>query len=146
MLKKYSITALFSLLLIFTAFTGGVLAETPEPALSPEIAEALADVDRVNTEIETEIVKVQEKAEKMYADYISKRDNAKNIAEENKAWNKYDEKIEAEIAKLQTKTERMTAKGIEKAEAAGLIVEVEWIPVQFADRERKIDPIKVIGW
>ena len=146
MLKKYSITALFSLLLIFTAFMGGGFAETTEPAMSPETATALAEVYKVNNEIYAEIAKVQVKAENMYADYLAEEASTTDAQKKAEAWNKYDVKVEAEIAELQMKTESMTDKGIEKAYAAGLSVEVEWINVKFADRERMIDPIKVMDW
>ena len=146
MLKKYSITALFSLLLIFTAFTVGGFAETTEPAMSPETATALAEVYKVNNEIYAEIAKVQVKAEEMYAEYLVEDAKTTDSHKKAEAWNSYDVKVEAEIAKLQEKTEAMTNSGIEKARAAGLTVEMELIPVQFADRERLIDPIKVIDW
>ena len=58
----------------------------------------------------------------------------------------YEEKITDLISKLDVKTQRMTQKGIEKAEKSGLVVEIEWIPVQFADRTAMIDPIRVMNW
>lgn len=146
MLKKYSITALFSLILIFAAFTAGGFAETTEPAMSPETAEALAEVYKVNTNIYLEIAKVQAKTEMMYADYLAEVAKTNDAQKQAEAWNKYDVKVDAEIAKLFTKTETMTLKGIANAQAAGLKVEVELVLVQFADREAEIDPIKVIGW
>ncbi|QHJ70243.1 hypothetical protein [Planococcus halotolerans] len=146
MLKKYSITALFSLLLIFAAYTGGGFAETTEPAMSPETATALAEVYKVNNEIYAEIAKVQVKAENMYADYLAEAAKTTDAQKKAEAWNKYDVKVEAEIADLSSKTQAMTLKGMEKATAAGLTVEMEWIQVQFADRVRMIDPIKVMDW
>ena len=146
MFKKYSITALFSLLLIFTAFTTGGFAETTEPGMSPETAEALAEVYKVNAEIYAEIAKVQVKTEEMYAEYLADVANTTDAKKQTEAWNKYDVKVDAEIANLYTKTESMTLKGVEKAEAAGLEVEVELILVQFADREAWIDPIRVLSW
>ena len=146
MLKKYSITALFSLLLIFTAFTAGGFAETNEPTMSPETAEALAEVYKVNAEIYAEIAKVQVKADKMYAEYLAEIAKTTDATKQADAKMKYDLKVEAVIAELAAKTEAMTLKGMEKAEAAGLNVEMEWVLVQFADREAWIDPIKVIGW
>lgn len=146
MLKKYSITALFSLLLIFTAFTAGGFAETADQPMSPEIAAALADVYEVNAEIYAEIANVQVKAEKMYADYLVESSKITNAAKQAEAWNKYNLKMDAMIADLQLKTEAMTLKGMEQARAAGLTVEMEWVTVKFADRLADIDPIKVIDW
>lgn len=146
MLKKYSITALFSLLLIFTAFTAGGFAETGEQPMSPETAAALADVYKVNAEIYAEIAKVQVKAEMIYADYLVESAKITDAAKKAEAFGKYNSKMNAMIADLKLKTQAMTLKGIEQAEAAGLTVEMEWVTVQFADRVEKIDPIKVIGW
>lgn len=147
MLKKYSITALFSLLLIFTAFTGGGFAETTkQSAVSPETATALAEVYRVNNEIYAEIARVQALSEEMYEEYLAAVSTASDKQQKEEAWNNYDLKVEAEIAALNTKTQTMTFQGMEKATASGLTVEMVWIPVQFADRERMIDPIKVIDW
>lgn len=146
MLKKYSITALFSLLLIFTAFTVGGFAQTEEQPMSPETAAALADVYKVNAEIYAEIAKVQVKAEKMHADYLVEFAKTTDSTKQAEAWKKYDLKVNAMIADLAAKTEAMTLKGMEQARAAGLIVDMEWVTVQFADREAEIDPIKVIGW
>ncbi|OHX53652.1 hypothetical protein BB776_01705 [Planococcus salinarum] len=146
MFKKYSITVLFSLLLIFTAFTGGGFAETAEQPMSPETAEALADVYEVNAEIYKEIAKVQVKAEKMYADYLAEVAKTEDASKQAEAWEKYDLKVDSMIADLKLKTEAMTLKGMEKAEEAGLTVEMEWVTVRFADREADIDPIKVIDW
>lgn len=146
MLKKYSITALFSLLLIFAAFTGGTFAEAIEPTMSPEIADALAQVIVVNDKIYVEISKVQNKAEKMHADYLAEVAKTTDTQKQVDAWEKYDVKVEQEITALQSKTEAMTLKGMEIATANRLVVEMEWIPVNFADRVRMIDPIKVVGW
>ncbi|WP_084243908.1 hypothetical protein [Planomicrobium okeanokoites] len=147
MLKKYSITALFSLLLIFTAFTGGGFAETTgQPAVNSETATALAEVYRVNNEIYAEIARVQALAEEMYEDYLVEVSGVSDKQKKSEAWNNYDSKVEAEIAALNTRTQAMTFQGMEKATASGLTVEMVWIPVQFADRERMIDPIKVIDW
>lgn len=146
MLKKYSITALFSLLLIFTGFTGAGFAETADAAMPAETAAALKAVEKVNAEINAEIAKVQEKAEKMHANYLEKLAGTSDAQEQDDAWNKYNAKVESEIAKLQEKTERMTHKGMEKAKAAGLKVEMYLIEVDFADRVKWIDPIRVIDW
>jgi len=146
MLKKYSFTALLSLILIFTAFTAGGFAETTDQAMSPETAAALADVYKVNAEIYAEIAKVQVKAEKMYADYLAEIAKITNEAKQDEAWVKYDQKMNVLIADLKLKTEAMTLKGMEQAQAAGLTVEMEWVTVNFADRVADIDPIKVIGW
>ncbi|HSJ36711.1 MAG TPA: hypothetical protein VK945_00685, partial [Planococcus sp. (in: firmicutes)] len=120
MLKKYSIAALFSLLLILAAFTSGGIAQTPEPAMSPETAEALAEVYKVNAEIYAEIAKVQVKTEKMHVDYLADVAKTTDVKKQAEAWEKYDLKVDATIADLSTKTETMTLKGMEKAEAAGL--------------------------
>lgn len=146
MLKKYSIAALFSLLLILAAFTSEGFAETPEPAMSPETAAALAEVYEVNAEIYAEIAKVQVKTEKMYADYLADVAKTTDANKLDEAWEKYDLKVNEEIAKLFMKTKAMTYRGVDKAEAAGLSVEIELILFQFADREALIDPIKVIDW
>lgn len=144
MLKKYSITALFSLLLIFTAFTGGGFAE--EATMTEDIAKALHEIEETNNKIYEEIEKAQQKSHELYDKKLEdsgKETDAQKVAEIEE---KYEQEIVKLISDLDQKTQEMTRDGIEKATEAGVIVEVEWILVQFADRQAWIDPIKVMDW
>ena len=144
MLKKYSITALFSLLLIFTAFMGGVFAE--EATMTEDIAKALYEVEETNNKIYEEVEKAQLKSQELYdkkLEDLGKETDAQKLAEIEA---KYEEEIVKLISDLDQKTQEMTRDGVEKATEAGVVVEIEWVLVQFADREAWIDPIKVLSW
>lgn len=144
MLKKYSIAALFSLLLTFTAFTGGVFAE--EATMTEDVAKALQEVQEINSKIYEEIEKAQQKSQELYDkkfEDLGKETEAQKLAEIEA---KYEEEIVKLISDLDQKTQQMTRDGIEKAAEAGVIVEIEWVLVQFADREAWIDPIRVMTW
>ncbi|MGO1058673.1 hypothetical protein ACTL32_05990 [Planococcus sp. FY231025] len=143
MFKKSAIAALFSVILTVMLGTSAFAAEE---GISPEIAEALAEVEEVNAEIYAEIAEVQAEAEALYAKYLFAYANEADAEKRALLTAKYDEKVDALINKLDVKTQEMTRIGVEKATAAGVKVEVVWIPVQFADRVAMIDPIHVIDW
>jgi DNA topoisomerase VI subunit B len=143
MFKKSVIAALFSVILTVMLGTSAFAAEE---AISPEIAEALAEIEEVNTEIYAEIAITQAEAAALYAKYLSAHANEADAEKRAALTAKYDEKVNALINKLDVKTQEMTRVGVEKATAAGVNVEVVWIPVQFADRVAMIDPIHVVGW
>lgn len=143
MFKKSVIAALFSVILTVMLGTSAFAAEE---TISPAIAEALAEIEEVNTEIYAEIAETQAEADELYAEYLSSY-KAESDAEKRAALTaEYDQKVTALINKLDVKTQEMTRVGVEKATAAGVTVEVVWIPVQFADRVALIDPLVVIGW
>lgn len=144
MLKKSVLTILFSVILAFVASTSAFASEV-DP-ITPEIEQALIDIELTNAEIYSEIEKAQEQSYKLYDDYIVKLEKAKNDEETLEITAKFDEKMKKLISDLDQKTQEMTRKGVEKANAAGVQVEIEWVPVQFADRVALIDPMKVIGW
>lgn len=144
LLKKSVLTILFSVLLAFVASTSAFASEV-EP-ITPAIEKALVEIEQTNAEIYSEIEKAQEQSYKLYDDYIVELEKAKNDEEASEITAKFDRKMKKLISDLDLKTQEMTRKGVEKASAAGVQVEIEWIPVQFADRVALIDPMKVVGW
>lgn len=143
MFKKSIIAALFSVILTVMLGTSAFAAEE---TISPAIAEALAEIEEVNTEIYAEIAETQAEADNLYASYLDAY-AAENNAEKRAALTaEYDQKVTVMIHNLDVKTQEMTRIGAEKATAAGITVEIVWIPVQFGDRIALIDPIHVVGW
>lgn len=143
MFKKTALAALFSVVLTVMLGTSAFAAEE---GISPEIAEALAEIEEVNTEIYAEIAEAQAEADALYTEYLSEYAEETDAEKRAALTAEYDLKVNALIHKLDVKTQEMTRAGVAKATAAGVNVEVVWIPVQFADRVALIDPLVVIGW
>lgn len=144
MLKKSLVAVLLAF--VFALATGAAGAFAAEVAPSEDTLKALAEVEKTNAKIYEEIEKAQAKSYELFdkknAD-LEKAADAETIAEVSA---EYEEAITELIAELGEKTSEMTAEGVEKATEAGLVVEVEWVLVQFADREEWIDPMKVMNW
>lgn len=143
MFKKSFVAVLVSVLL---ALMVGTTAFASEAAMSPEIAKALAEVEQVNADIYKEIGKGQEKADKLYDEYLQDASKETDVEKLAALEVKYQVKLTEIISKVDIKTQEMTREGVAKAKQAGLDVEIEWIPVQFADRVALIDPIRVVSW
>ncbi|HSP23087.1 MAG TPA: hypothetical protein VLQ20_12265 [Planococcus sp. (in: firmicutes)] len=144
MFKKNVIAAIISVML--TVMLGTSAFAAGDTSITPEIAQGLSEIEQVNNEIYAEIAEAQREAAELYADYLA--DYASTYDEKVKAasWAKYDKKVSALIHKLDMKTRTMTHIGVENANAAGIMVAIEWIPVQFPDRVAMIDPLHVVGW
>ncbi|MBT2569893.1 hypothetical protein [Planococcus sp. ISL-110] len=153
MLKKSLVAVLFSFIMALGLGTS-VFAENTNEAvkydvtneMTPEIAEAIAEVNETNEKIYEEINKAVAKSEKMYAKFLEEKSKHQDEAKQAKLTEDYEGKSDKLISNLKVKTEKMTLKGIEKAEKAGLSVEIEWVLIKFADREELIDPMVVVGW
>lgn len=143
MFKKSTIAALFSVILTVMLGTSAFAAEE---SMSPAIAEALAEIEEVNTEIYAEIALTQAEVEALYEVYRSAHAQEKDAEKRSALTLAYNEEANALIHTLDMKTREMTRVGVEEAMAAGVNVQIVWIPVQFADRVALIDPIHVVGW
>ncbi len=156
MFKKSFAAVIFSFLMVLSLVTPASAQEDDavqgvpyydiEAGMSNDIQAAIEDVNKVNAKIEAEIVKTQEKAERVYSDYITKLANEKDAKKQQKLTASYEKEISKMISKLQEKAEKITLAGVQKAEAAGLTVDVILIDVQFGDRTAKVDPIVVVSW
>ncbi len=144
MFKKSVIAALFTVL--FTLMLGTSVFAAEETSVTPEIEQGLIDIEVVNNAIYAEIAAAQVEADELYAQYVTDYANANNAEEKAALWATYDEEVSTLIHVLDMKTREMTRIGVENANAAGITVEIEWIPVQFPDRVALIDPMRVIGW
>lgn len=153
MFKKSLVAVLFSLIMAMVLGTSA-FAETNIPPveydttkeMTPEIASIIKDLEKANVKIYAEIEKVQEKTNKMYSKYLEQVAKAENEEQKQVLWEEYDTKINDTISKLDLKTQNITQKEVGKAAKAGASVKVEWILVQFADREAWIDPLVAVGW
>ena len=153
MFKKSLIAVLFSFIMamvlgtsVFAADNGEVVKVDPATEMTPEIASALSEVNKINDKIYAEIDKAVIKSEKMYNKHLEQKAKQTNPEKQAKLNADYQKKSDKLIADLKIKTEKMTLKGIEKAEKAGLKVAIEWVPIEFADRTELIDPIVVVSW
>lgn len=140
MFKKGFVALLLSVLL---AVMVGTTAFAQEAVVTPEIAQALNEVEQVNAEIYEVIANGQAQADQLYEEYLLAVSEAGETALLKAD---YEQKLTQIISKVDMKTQEITRHGVEKARESGLNVEIEWIPVQFADRIALIDPIKVVGW
>lgn len=153
MLKKSLIAVLFSFIMALGLGTS-VFAENNNEAvkyevtneMTPEIAKAITEVNKTNEKIYEEINKAVAKSEKMYAKYLQDKSKHQGKAKLAKLTKEYEKKSDKLISDLKVKTEKMTLKGIKKAEKSGLVVEIEFVEINFADRTELIDPILVVGW
>lgn len=144
MFKKSVIAALFTVL--FTLMLGTSVFAAEEAPVTPEISQALSDIEVVNDAIYAEIASTQNAVDVLYAQYVADYANANDAEAKAALWTAYDENATTLIYDLDMLTREMTRVGVENARAAGITVEIEWIPVQFADRVALIDPIRVIAW
>ena len=144
MLKKSLVAVLIAFM--FALATGAAGTFAAETAPSEDTLKAIAEVDKTNAKIDAEIKKAQAKSYELYDKKVSDLEKATDAGRHVKIEAKYEEKINKLIANLDEKTQKMTSKGSEKATEAGLVVEIEWVEVQFADRTAMIDPMKVIDW
>lgn len=144
MFKKHVMAAMLAVILTVMLGTSAFAAE--ETSLIPEIEQGLIDIEMVNNAIYAEIAAAQTEADELYAQYVTDYANADGAKAKAALWTAYDEEVSALIHELDMKTREMTRIGVENANAAGIIVEIEWIPVQFPDRVALIDPIRVIAW
>jgi hypothetical protein len=144
MFKKSLSAVMLFVLFVVMAVTPVFAAE--EAPMSPEIAKALTEVENVNAEIYSEIAKAQQEADHMYDQYRNEYYAAEDAETKAALTAKYDKEVNALIYELDMKTREMTRIGVENATAAGITVEIEWVPVQFPDRVAMIDPMKVIDW
>ncbi|CEG21624.1 hypothetical protein BN1080_00537 [Planococcus massiliensis] len=140
MFKKGFVALLLSVLL---AVMVGTTAFAEEAVITPEIAQALSEVEQVNAEIYGEIAKGQVLADQLYEEYLLAVNEAGETAQLKAD---YEKKLTKIISEVDVKTQEITRHGVEKARESGLNVEIEWIPVQFADRIALIDPIRVVSW
>ena len=144
MFKKSLVAVMLFVLFVVMAGTPVFAAE--EAAISPEIAQGLTEIENVNAEIYAEIAKAQLEAQNMYDQYRDEYYAAKDAETKAALTAKYDKEVTALIHELDMKTREMTRIGVENATAAGITVEIEWVPVQFPDRVALIDPLQVVGW
>ena len=156
MFKKSIAAVIFSFIMILSMGTGAFASGIPvvddvpfqniEDNMTEEEKEAVDDVNKVNEKIEAEIAKNQEKADKLYTQYLEKLAKETDVKKQEKLTAKYEEQITKLITKLQEKAEKMTVKGMDKAVAAGLTVDMVYVDIKFGDRYALIDPIIVVAW
>ena len=145
MLKKRMVALFFSMIFALVLGTSGAFAE--EATMSDEVAKAIEEIERTNAKIYEEIEKAQAKSHDLYDQKLIDLGKEQEAEKREEIEAKYEEEVVKLIADLDMKTQQMTNDEVIKAaDKAGVIVEIEWILVQFADREAWIDPMRVIGW
>lgn len=156
MFKKSIAAVTFSFLMILSLANGAfaeellVVSEVPyyeiEEGMSAEVQAAITDINSVNAKIEAEIVKNQEKASELHAEYISKLASEEDEAKQAELTANYEEEISQLIKALQKKAEEITLEGIKDATESGIVADIVLVEEDFADKTAKIDPIIVVAW
>ncbi|MDE0582406.1 hypothetical protein ON064_05015 [Planococcus sp. A6] len=156
MFKKSIAAVTFSFLMILSLVPGVsaeellVVSEVPyyeiEEGMSAEVQEAIREINSVNARIEAEIVKNQEKASELHAEYISKLASEEDEAKQAELTANYEEEISHLIKALQKKAEEITLEGIKDATESGIEADIVLVEEDFADKTAKIDPIVVVSW
>lgn len=144
MLKKNLTAVLIAFFFALSAGTTGAFASETEP--TEDTLKALEEIEKTNAKIYEEIEKAQIKSFELYDqknEDIQKETSLLKILEIE---TKYEEEVVKLISDLDMKTQQLTSDGVEKATEAGIVVEIEWVLVEFADRTAWIDPMKVIDW
>ena len=146
MFKKSLIAVLFSVMMAMVLSTSAFAAVNVEQETTPEIDEALKNIQQINSDIEAEIARVQAKSKVLFAAYESAAGNVEHVSEKNKLYSAYNKEVNALINELKETTREMTKTGMKKAREAGINTRPDLIRVEFADRFAMIDPIVVVGW
>lgn len=146
MFKKSLIAVLFSLIVAMVLGTSAFASVNVDQGTTPEVAEALKNIEQVNANIEAEIARVQAESLILFDAYELAAGNVKHVSEKNKLYSIYNKEVNTMINELKTTTREMTKAGIRDAKDAGINVRIELIRVEFADRFAMIDPMVVVGW
>ena len=146
MLKKSLVAVLFSFIMAIGLGTSVFAAENVEQETTPEINEALAAIEKINSDITAEIKRVQGDAKILFDAYESAAEKVERVSEKNKLHSAYNKEVNALINELKATTREMTKTGMKNAREAGINTRPVLIRVEFEDRFAMIDPILVVGW
>ena len=134
---------IFSILLTASLFMG--LSTTVSATTDDDQADGLQLVVHANVEIDNQIEKAVEDADKLQENYLLEVGNLEAEEEIAALTNTYNEQLDKIIAEVYDVTLQTSNDAIAEAAEYGIEAECSWVLVEFADRSVWIDPIRVIG-
>ncbi|MGB2992277.1 MAG: hypothetical protein WBB47_06535 [Paenisporosarcina sp.] len=134
---------IFSILLTASLFMG--LSTTVSATTDDDQADGLQLVVHANVEIDNQIEKAVEDADKLQENYLLEVGNLEAEEEIAALTNTYNVQLDKIIAEVYDVTLQTSNDAIAEAAKYGIEAECSWVLVEFADRSVWIDPIKVVG-
>ena len=121
------------------------LSTTVSATTDDDQADGLQLVVHANVEIDNQIEKAVEDAEKLQENYLLEVGNLEADEEIAALTNTYNEQLDKIIAEVYDVTLQTSNDAIAEAAEYGIEAECSWVLVEFADRSVWIDPIRVVG-
>ncbi|MGB5946816.1 hypothetical protein [Paenisporosarcina sp.] len=134
---------IFSILLTASLFMG--LSTTVSATTDDDQADGLQLVVHANVEIDNQIEKAVEDADKLQENFLLEVGNLEAEEEIAALTNTYNVQLDKIIAEVYDVTLQTSNDAIAEAAEYGIEAECSWVLVEFADRSVWIDPIRVIG-
>jgi len=134
---------IFSILLTASLFMG--LSTTVSATTDDNQADGLQLVVHANVEIDNQIERAVEDADKLQEKYLLEVGNLEADEEIAALTNTYNEQLDKIIAEVYDVTLQTSNDAIAEAAEYGIEAECSWVLVEFADKSVWIDPIRVIG-
>ena len=121
------------------------LSTTVSATTDDDQADGLQLVIHANVEIDNQIEKAVEDADKLQENYLLEVGNLEAEEEIAALTNTYNEQLDKIITEVYDVTLQTSNDAIAEAAEYGIEAECSWVLVEFADRSVWIDPIRVIG-
>lgn len=121
------------------------LSTTVSATTDDDQADGLQLVMHANVEIDNQIEKAVEDADKLQENYLLEVVNLEAEEEIAALTNTYNEQLDNIITDVYDVTLQTSNDAIAEAAEFGIEAKCSWVLVEFADRSVWIDPIRVIG-
>lgn len=121
------------------------LSTTVSATTDDDQAEGLQLIGHANVEIDEQIEKAVEDADKLQENYLLEVGKIEAKEEMVEITNTYNEQLDKIITEVYDVTLQTSKDTIAEAAEYGIVAECSWVLVEFADRSVWIDPIKVVG-
>ena len=121
------------------------LSTTVSATTDDDQADGLQLVVHANVEIDNQIEKAVEDADKLQENYLLEVGNLEAEEEIAALTNTYNEQLDKIITEVYDVTLQTSNDAIAEAAEYGIEAECSWVLVEFADKSVWIDPIRVIG-
>lgn len=121
------------------------LSTTVSATTDDDQADGLQLVVHANVEIDNQIEKAVEDADKLQENFLLEVGNLEAEEEIAALTNTYNVQLDKIIAEVYDVTLQTSNDAIAEAAEYGIEAECSWVLVEFADRSVWIDPIRVIG-
>lgn len=121
------------------------LSTTVSATTDDDQADGLQLVVHANVEIDIQIEKAVEDADRLQENYLLEVGNLETEEEIAALTNTYNEQLDKIITEVYDVTLQTSNDAIAEAAEYGIEAECSWVLVEFADRSVWIDPIKIVG-